>query len=84
MHTMPDHLNNTGIEVTTRQTAYPRCLCDNGDNFVSDQEILDNHLHLHNLSEAMRIDSVFTGDMKAWHYNTTAMLFSIFDLMFHR
>ena len=84
MHTMPDHLNNTGIEVTKRQTAYPTCACGNGHNLEFNQEILDNRLHLHNLSEAMRIDSAFTGDTKTQHYNTTAMLFSLFDVMFHR
>ena len=30
MHTTPDHLNNTGIEVTEHQTAYARCSCGNG------------------------------------------------------
>ena len=84
MHTMPDHLNNIGIKVTKRQHAFPRCSCGNGDNLKTQQEIINNCLYLHNLSEAMRIDSVFTGDIKNWYYNTTAMLFSLFDVMFHR
>ncbi len=84
MHTMPYHLNNSGIEVTKRQTAYPTCACGNGHNLKDNQDILDNRLMLHNLSEAMRIDSAFTGDMKARHYNTTAMFFILFDVMFHQ
>ena len=83
MHTMPDQLNHSVIGVTKRQAAYHRCLCGNGYNLEFSQEILNNRLHLHNLYEAMRIDSAFTGDMKTWHYNTTAMLFSLFDVMFH-
>jgi len=84
MHTMPDHLNEYWIEITKRQNLYPRCSCGNGDNLKTQQDIINNHLYLHNLSEAMRIDSFFSGDMDAWNYNTTAMLFSIFDVMFHR
>ena len=80
MHTMPDNINDTGKEVMKRQTAYPRCVGGNGYNLEFIHEFLANQLHLHNLSEAMRIDSVFTGDMKIWHYNTTAMLFSLFDV----
>ena len=81
---MPDHLNNTGIEVNKCQTAYPTCACGNGHNLEYNQEIHNNRLHLHNLSEAMRIDSAFTGDTKSQHYNTAAMLFSLFDVIFHR
>ena len=84
MHTMPDHLNDTGIGIMKYQTAYPICVGGNGYNLEFIHEFLANRLHLHNLSEAMRIDSVFTGDMKARHYNTTAMSFSLFDVMFHR
>ena len=84
MHTMPDHLNDTGIEVMKRQTAFSRCSCGNGYDLKHINEILSNQKCLHNLSEAMRIDSVFTGDMKSRHYNTTAMLFTLFDVMFHR
>ena len=32
MHTMPENLNDSGIEVFKRQTAYPRCTCGNGYN----------------------------------------------------
>ena len=67
-----------------RQTAYPRCVGGNDYDFEFIHEFLENRKNLHNLSEAMIIDSVFTGNMKAWHYNTTAMLFSLFDVMFHR
>ena len=84
MHTMPDHLNDNGIEITKRQTAFARCSCGNGDDLKHINEILYNRKCLHNLSEAMRIDSAFTEDMKTWHYNTTAMLFSFFHVMFHR
>jgi hypothetical protein len=83
MHTMPDN-HPTGIEVTKRQSAYSRCESGNGHDLVDNQEILANRLNLHNLSEAMIIDSAFTGDTKSRHYNTTAMLFSLFDVMFHR
>ena len=83
MHTRPENLNDSGIEVFKRQTEYPTCACGNGHNLDDNQYILNNRLMLHNLSEAMRIDSAFTGDMKCWHYNTTAMLFSLFDVMFH-
>jgi hypothetical protein len=83
MHNMPDN-HPTGIEVTKRQTAYLRCEIGNGHDLVDSQEILANRLNLHNLSEAMRIDSAFTGDTKSRHYNTTAMLFSLFSVMFHR
>jgi len=31
----------------------------------------------------MRIDSAYTGKTKAQLYNTTAMLFSLFDVMLH-
>ena len=58
---MPDHLN---IEITKRQTAYPTCACGNDHNLEYNQEILNNQLHLHNLSEAMRIESAFTEGMK--------------------
>ncbi len=44
--------------------AYPRCACGTDQNWNENQEIFDNRKHLHNLSEAMRIDSAFTGDMK--------------------
>ncbi len=83
MHSMPDNYPS-GIEVTKRQTAYLRCESGNGHNLKDNQEILDNRLNLHNLSEAMRIDSAYTGDMKSRHYNTTAMLFSLFGVMFYR
>jgi hypothetical protein len=83
IHTMPDN-HPTGIEVTKRQTKYERCEIGNGHDLDDNQEILANRLNLHNLSEAMRIDSAFTGDTKSRHYNTTAMLFSLFDVMFHR
>jgi len=83
MHTMQDHLNNTGIEVMKRQTAYARCACGNGSKLELNYKILNNQLHLHNLSETRRIDSVFTGDIKIQHYNKAAMLFSLFDVMFH-
>ena len=83
MHTMQDN-HPTGIKVTKRQTAYLRCESGNGHNLEDNKEILHNRLHLHNLLEAMRIDSAYTGDMKAQNYNTTAMLFSLFDVMFHR
>ena len=84
MHTMPDNLYDSGIEVTKPQTAYPRCACGNGYNLEYDHKILDNRLNLHNLLEAMQIDSAYTGDIKSRHYNTTAMLFSLFDVMLHR
>ena len=84
MQTMPDQLNHTGIEITNCQTAFCRCLCGNGFNLEKLDEIQRNWKSLHNLSEAMRIDYLFTGDMKSWHYNTTAMLFSLFYVMFHR
>jgi hypothetical protein len=83
IHTMPDN-HPTGIEVTKRQTKYERCEIGNGHDLDDNPEILANRLNLHNLSEAMRIDSAFTGDTKFRHYNTTAMLFSLFDVMFHR
>ena len=84
MHTMPDKLNDSGIEVTQNQTSFGRCACSNGNDLEFYDEILDNRLNLHNLLEAMRIDSEYTGDMNARHYNTTAMLFSLFDVMLHR
>ena len=84
MNTTPKNLNDSGIKVFKCHTAYPRCACDNGHNLEDNQEILDNWLNLYNLLEAIRIDSAFTGDTKSWHYNTTAMLFSLFDVMFHR
>jgi hypothetical protein len=84
MHTMPDKLNDSGIEITSYQTSFGRCACGNGEELELNKQILENRSNLHNLSEAMRIDSAYTGDMKARHYNTTAMLFSLFDVMFHR
>ena len=83
MHTMPDNCNPIGIEVTRRQTAYHRCGCGNGYTLEYNHKILDNWLHLHNLLEAMRIDSAFTGDTKSQNYNTAAMLFSLFNVMLH-
>jgi hypothetical protein len=83
MHTSPDNLDDSGIEIFKRQTAYPTCACGNGHNLEYNQDILDNRLMLRNLSEAMRIDSAFTGDLECRHYNTTAMLFSLFDVIFH-
>jgi hypothetical protein len=32
------------------------------------------------MAEAMRIDAFFSGDEQTRHYNTTAMLFSIFEV----
>jgi hypothetical protein len=84
MHTSPDNLGDSGIEIFKRQTAYVRCACGTEQNWKDNPEIFDNRKHLHNLSEAMRIDSAFTGDLKCRHYYTTAMLFSLFDVMFHR
>jgi hypothetical protein len=84
MHTRPENLDASGIEIFNRQIAYPTCAYDNGyDLEYTSQEIIDNRKHYHNLSEAMRIDYAFTGDIKCRHYNTTAMLFSLFDVMFH-
>jgi hypothetical protein len=84
MHTRPENLNDSGIEICKHQTAYATWSCGTDNNWEDNQDILDNRLMLHNLSEAMRIDSAFTGDMKCRHYNTTAMLFRLFDVMFHR
>ncbi len=84
MHTIPDELHDSGIEITKGQTANATCACGTDHNWKDNQDILDNQLMLHNLSEAMRIDSAFTGDIKARHYNTTAMLFSLFDVMLLR
>jgi hypothetical protein len=84
MHTIPDELHDSGIEITKGQTAFGRCLFGNGYDLESEKDILVNRKSLHNLSEAMRIDSAFTGDIKARHYNTTAMLFSLFDVMLLR
>ena len=47
--------------------------------FVLD-DVNKNRYYLHNMAEAMRIDAFFSGDEQARHYNTTAMLFSIFDV----
>ena len=80
---MPGHPNDIRIGIMKLQTAYPRCIGGNGYNFEFIHEFLENCVNLHNLSEAMRNDSVFTGNKKAWHYNTAAMLFSLFDVMFH-
>jgi hypothetical protein len=60
MHTRPENLNDIGIEVFKYQTAYLTCTCGYGHNLEDNQDILDNQLMLHNLSEAMRIDSAFT------------------------
>ena len=65
MHTISDHLNDNGIKITKHQTAYPTCACGNGHYLEYNQEIHNNRLHLHNLSEPMRIDSAFTGDKKS-------------------
>ncbi len=81
MHTMSDKLDDSGIEITKDQPAFGRCAFGNCDHLIFDNNILVNRLNLHNLLEAMRIDSDYTGDMKAQHYNTTAMLFSLFDVM---
>ena len=63
IHTTTDQLNHTGIEITKRQTAFRRCLCGNGYKLENLDEIHSNRKSLHNLSEAMRIDSSFTGDI---------------------
>ena len=83
MHTRPEILNDSGIRVFKRQTAYATCACGTDHNWEDNQDILDNRVILQNLLEAMRIDYAFTGDTKCRHYNTTAMLFSLFDVMFH-
>jgi len=75
---------DSGIEISNDQVAFGRCAFGNGFDLKSDKDILVNRKSLHNLSEAMRIDSAFTGDIKARHYNTTAMLFSLFDVMLLR
>ena len=36
MHTMPDKLNDTGIEVTQKQTSFGRCTCGNGYHLNED------------------------------------------------
>ena len=59
MHTMPDHLNNIGIEVTNCQKSYPRCIFGNGCILESDRDIFENQDYLHYLAEAMQIDSYF-------------------------
>ena len=85
MHTFPDHINNKdGIKITKRQTVFARCSCGNGFDLTLINEIQTNQKCLHNLSEAMRINSAFTGDVQTRHYNTSVMLFSLFDVMFHR
>ena len=60
MHSIPDKLNESGIEITNYQTTFGRCACGNGNDLECYQEILDNQLNLHNLSEEMRIDSSYT------------------------
>ena len=84
MHTMPDKLNDSGIKITNDQPAFGRCAFGNDGQLIFDNDILINRLMLHNFLEAMRIDSAYTGDMTARHYNTTAMLFSLFDVMLLR
>jgi hypothetical protein len=42
MHTTPENLNDSGIEVFKCQTAYHTCACGNGHNLEYNQEILDN------------------------------------------
>jgi hypothetical protein len=78
---MPDKLNDSGIDITNDQSAFGRCAFGNGVDLMIDNDVLLNRLNLHNLLEAMRIDSAYKGDMKARHYNTSAMLFSLFDVM---
>ncbi len=42
MHTRPENLNESGIEVFKRQTAYPTCAFGNGHNLEDNQDILNN------------------------------------------
>ena len=57
MHTMPDKLNYSGIQITNDQVEFGRCTFGNGFDLKSDKDILVNRKSLHNLSEAMIIDS---------------------------
>ena len=80
MHTMAAHMNEFGAKITNKQIKYERCEYGADDcTFVLD-DVNKNRYYLHNMAEAMRIDAFFSGDEQTRHYNTTAMLFSIFDV----
>ena len=80
MHTMAAHMNEFGAKITNKQIKYERCEYGADDcTFVLD-DVNKNRYYLHNMAEAMRIDAFFSGDEQARHYNTSAMLFSIFDV----
>ena len=80
MHTMSQHLNEFGADATKTQTSHPRCLFGAEDIDLSLDDISKNRHFLHNMAEAMRIDAFFSGDEMTCHFNTTAMLFSIFEV----
>ena len=79
MQTMSQHLNEVGAEVTKKQTIHLRCIFGAEDCMFSLDDVSKNCHYLHNMAEAMRIDAFFSGDEQTCHYNTTAMLFSIFE-----
>jgi hypothetical protein len=80
MHTMSTHVNEFGAEVTKKQTKYDRCIYGAEDCTFSLEDVNKNRYYLHTMAEAMRIDAFFSGDEQTRHYNTTAMLFSIFEV----
>ena len=80
MHTMSPHLNDVGPEVTKKQAKYERCIYGADDCTFELEDVNKNRYYLHNMAEAMRIDAFFSGDDQTRHYNTTAMLFSIFEV----
>ncbi len=80
MHTMSQHLNDFGAEVTKKQKNYDWCIYGAEDCTFLLEDVNKNRYYLHNMAEAMRVDAFFSGDEQTRHYNTTAVLFSISEV----
>ena len=82
---MPNHCNEFDIKVTEDQTSngWPRCKYGNKVGERTRSKIALHHQYLHNLAEAMHIDSFFAGDLSSCQLQTTSLLFRLFDVAYH-
>jgi hypothetical protein len=87
MHTVPEDCNDFGRKITAQQKKEGGPRCEYGteipDDWPKDDCILQR-LYLHNMAEAMRTDTYFSGDEIARMNYTISLLFSIFDVARHR
>ena len=83
---MPNHCNEFGIKVTEDQASngWTRFKHGNEVGEGTRSNIALQCQYLHNLAESMHINSFFAGDLSSCQLQTTSLLFSLFDVAYHR